>query len=888
MDSNGVTEKEGEENMSYVSTLHIRLQKPCRQPGDRQEAADKVVSPAKLGTGAQGSGADSISAECPVFIQPLTDVTVDESSTITLQAKITGTPPITVTWFLNGKTVKFGRSSFSNGVAQWVVEDCLPEDSGIYGCVAENVAGRTSSSAIVTVRDFETLQRLNPLPKQMRNTNCDSGIADSQTVPEENRHGAGAKAEMVQYSTLNVVSIQEERHSTKDRSLPKDSSPSRKKLSSKPAEPPELVDPQMYLEAKAGQEAELYVGIVGTPPIAAIWLKQNDQILNSSRTSVDTTDTGTKLVIKDVQMSDAGHYTLVVKDRNGNVQHQISLAVIDRPEPPSGRPCVSEICRSSLTLSWSGPCYDGGSAIKFYIIEVKEAGESEWRRLTDLCSNTSYQVNSLKPGKEYRFRIYAVNSCGISEIGEESKPVKLSDVEEKEEEKEELGSHVTINASQKLTDFYIQQECLGVGTFGKVYKLLQKSTGKTRAGKFYKARTMKDKKSARNEIEIMNCLHHPKLVQCLDAFESRTEIVMVMEYISGGELFERIVDEDFELTEPTCVVYVRQILAGLQFMHQQSIVHLDLKPENIVCVDKNGTLIKIIDFGLARKLDSNGSTKVMFGTPEFVAPEVINYDPIGFTTDTWSIGVICYILLSGLSPFQGDTDPETLTNVTAVSWEFDEEAFAEISENAKNFISSLLQKNMRRRLTCEECLNHPWLQSIEQGVAKTLSKERMKRFLAKQKWKKAGKALLALKRLALPLNKPDNTESAPTSQDKSVLSPTHQQEVLSSLDEQIQRKPFFSETLQDLDELEGSASCLQCHIEGYPDPEVIWYKNEDPLTESSHFQIDYQEDGSCSLIITNVTQMDSGYYTCKAMNALGEETSSATLTVYPLDVIQRS
>ncbi|XP_038634864.1 myosin light chain kinase, smooth muscle-like isoform X2 [Scyliorhinus canicula] len=804
-------------NMSYVSSLHIRLQKPSQQAGSRQETADMAVSAAKFGTGTQR--ANSECTECPVFTQPLTDVTADESSSITLQGKITGTPPIIISWLLNGKTAKFGRASFNNGVAQWVVEDCLPEDAGIYECAAENVAGRASSSATVTIRG---------------------------------------------------------------------SSPSRKKMASKPVEPPQLVDPQTHLTVKAGQQADLYVGIIGAPPIAATWLKQKDQILNSSRTSVDTTDTGTQLVIKDVQMDDAGHYTLVVKDRNGNVQHQISLAVVDRPEPPAGRPCISELCCDSLTLSWSGPCYDGGSAIKSYIIEMKQSGDLEWKTLTDSCSSTSYQVNCLKPDGEYSFRTYAVNLYGVSEVGEESKPVNLNNAEEKEDEKEEIACCVTINTSQKLTDLYIQQECLGVGTFGKVYKLMEKSSGKIRAGKFYKARTSKDKKSARDEIEIMNCLHHQKLVQCLDAFESRSEIVMVMEYISGGELFERIVDEDFELTEPTCVLYVRQILEGLQFMHQQNIVHLDLKPENIVCVNKNGTLIKIIDFGLARKLDCNGSLKVMFGTPEFVAPEVINYDPIGYTTDTWSIGVICYILLSGLSPFQGDSDTETLTNVTAVSWEFDEEAFGEISENAKHFISCLLQRETRKRLISKDCLKHPWLQSTDQEGAKTLSKERMKRFLAKQKWRKAGKALLAVKRLALPLSKQDNAESAPMSQDKNVLSLTEQEEVLSSLDEQIQRKPFFSKALEDVEEVESSASCLQCHIEGYPDPEVIWYKNEDPLIESSHIQINYQEDGSCSLIITNLTQKDSGHYVCKAMNALGEQTCSAALTVYPLDVIRRS
>lgn len=142
--------------------------------------------------------------------------------------------------------------------------------------------------------------------------------------------------------------------------------------------------------------------------------------------------------------------------------------------------------------------------------------------------------------------------------------------------------------------------------------------------------------------------------------------------IAGGELFERIVDDNFEHTEPASVNYMQQILEGVAFMHQQNIVHLDLKPENIVCVDTTGTSIKIIDFGLASRLgrwnkaprneylfiiplqrcikctlcftDNTTPLKVMQGTPEFVAPEVINYEPVCAATDMWSIGVICYIL----------------------------------------------------------------------------------------------------------------------------------------------------------------------------------------------------------------------------------------------------
>uniref|UniRef100_A0A7M4FB00 Myosin light chain kinase, smooth muscle-like n=1 Tax=Crocodylus porosus TaxID=8502 RepID=A0A7M4FB00_CROPO len=272
------------------------------------------------------------------------------------------------------------------------------------------------------------------------------------------------------------------------------------------------------------------------------------------------------------------------------------------------------------------------------------------------------------------------------------------------------------------------------GKFGMVYKLQEKATGKIRAGKYFRTRTAKEKQAACKEVELMNLLHHPRLVQCLAAFQSRAELVMVMEYIVGGELFERILDDDFEHTEPTSVQYMRQILEGIQYVHHQSIVHLDLKPENIVCVSRSSHWVKIIDFGLARKLDPNSPVKVLHGTPEFMAPEVVSFEPVGFTTDMWSIGVICYILLSGDSPFQGSSDMETLNNITAARWEFDEETFSEISEQAKEFISQLLQKDSRCRLSSDKALAHPWLKQIAPSATKTLSKERMKQFLARQKW----------------------------------------------------------------------------------------------------------------------------------------------------------
>ncbi|XP_076781474.1 death-associated protein kinase 2 isoform X2 [Arvicanthis niloticus] len=140
---------------------------------------------------------------------------------------------------------------------------------------------------------------------------------------------------------------------------------------------------------------------------------------------------------------------------------------------------------------------------------------------------------------------------------------------------------------------------------------------------------------------------------------------------------------------------------------------IEREPENIMLLDKDTPIphIKLIDFGLAHEIEDGVEFKNIFGTPEFVAPEIVNYEPLGLEADMWSIGVITYILLSGASPFLGDTKQETLANITAVSYDFDEEFFSQTSELAKDFIRKLLVKETRKRLTIQEALRHPWITS---------------------------------------------------------------------------------------------------------------------------------------------------------------------------------
>ncbi|XP_059540616.1 myosin light chain kinase 2, skeletal/cardiac muscle-like [Myotis daubentonii] len=253
------------------------------------------------------------------------------------------------------------------------------------------------------------------------------------------------------------------------------------------------------------------------------------------------------------------------------------------------------------------------------------------------------------------------------------------------------------------------------------------------------------------EIEVMNQLNHRNLIQLYAAIETPHDIILFLEYIEGGELFERIVDEDYQLTEVDTMVFVRQICDGILFMHEMQVLHLDLKPENILCVNNTGHLVKIIDFGLARRYNPKEKMKVNFGTPEFLSPEVVNYDQISDKTDMWSMGVITYMLLSGLSPFLGDDDTETLNNVLAANWYFDEETFEAVSDEAKDFVSHLIVKEQGARMSTAQCLAHPWLNNLAEKAKRCnrrlKSQILLKKYLMKRRWKKNFIAVSAANRV---------------------------------------------------------------------------------------------------------------------------------------------
>lgn len=334
----------------------------------------------------------------------------------------------------------------------------------------------------------------------------------------------------------------------------------------------------------------------------------------------------------------------------------------------------------------------------------------------------------------------------LEEVGGESG--ESSSESEEETQSDVETKSVTLSRSS-AEDVYTMKDELGRGKFGIVKKCVDKATGREYAAKYIACNGKAARDEVLHEIEVMNELNHKRLLRLEAAFDLGKEMVLVMELITGGELFEKLVQEDY-ISEKIATSYLEQLLDGLGYMHRKNILHLDLKPENMMLVRPGSKRIKIIDYGLARKYNPSQKLQVMQGTPEFAAPEVIAYEGVTPATDVWAVGVITYVVLSGLSPFLGDDDGETMSNISSMLWEFDDPVFDEVTNEAKDFISRILIKDERKRMTILECQAHSWLKTKSN---KKIETQRLKAFTARRKWKKALTAVRSTNFLSRILNK---------------------------------------------------------------------------------------------------------------------------------------
>ncbi|XP_072026782.1 LOW QUALITY PROTEIN: calcium/calmodulin-dependent protein kinase type 1-like [Amphiura filiformis] len=323
----------------------------------------------------------------------------------------------------------------------------------------------------------------------------------------------------------------------------------------------------------------------------------------------------------------------------------------------------------------------------------------------------------------------------------------------------------------KFLDKYIyrQGEILGKGAFSEVVLAEEKTTGILRAVKCIDRKSIKGKEETlENEVMVLKKIKHPNIVELLEIYDNKSHVYLVMDLVSGGELFDRIVEKG-SYTERDASEIIKQILEAMKYIHDKGIVHRDLKPENLLFYSpEEDSKIMISDFGLS-KMEGSGDMSTACGTPGYVAPEVLAQKPYGKAIDVWSIGVISYILLCGYPPFYDECDANLFGQIMKGEYEFDSPYWDEISDSAKDFISHLMDVNPNTRYTCQEAIQHPWIsgnEALTKNIHESVSTQIKKNF-AKTKWKQAFNATAVVRHMR-KLNLGQLTAAAATANAKAA------------------------------------------------------------------------------------------------------------------------
>uniref|UniRef100_A0A1I8ENE3 Uncharacterized protein n=1 Tax=Wuchereria bancrofti TaxID=6293 RepID=A0A1I8ENE3_WUCBA len=242
-----------------------------------------------------------------------------------------------------------------------------------------------------------------------------------------------------------------------------------------------------------------------------------------------------------------------------------------------------------------------------------------------------------------------------------------------------------------------------------------------------------DENLARN-IEMQNNLDHPNIIQLHQAIMDQGIAVLIYEN-ANRSLLDSLISSPAEKTQHVAVerqvqIFIKQLLCALKCMHDRRIAHLDIRPEVILLQDNH---LRLADFCQSRRLVRGKVIANIMGSPEFVSPEIAAGIPVTLASDLWSVGTLTYVLLSGISPFLGDNDTETVRNVMLGNYTLDNEEFSQISNNAKDFVSKLLVLDPRGRLNVDQALRHPWLSEkcLENAP---ITSECLREFKYKHKW----------------------------------------------------------------------------------------------------------------------------------------------------------
>lgn len=274
---------------------------------------------------------------------------------------------------------------------------------------------------------------------------------------------------------------------------------------------------------------------------------------------------------------------------------------------------------------------------------------------------------------------------------------------------QECGNRLNLT-NDDIHQHYSFGDAIGHGKYGTVYKgsSVREPTFEV-AIKVIKIRKIKSKfESVMKEIEMLKGANHPDIVQIIGMYQNPKKLYIVMEYVGGEELFDFIVNNE-KIIEINARTIIEQLLHVISYLNSVSMCHRDLKPENIM-INPETLKIKLLDFGLSTRFNESQDLTSPVGTPYYVAPEILR-GKYNRECDMWSVGIICFILLTGVPPFQGDDLADIYKEILQFNLVFEEE-WDTISQEAKDFVSKLIEPSVDIRLNPEQALAHEWIKNI--------------------------------------------------------------------------------------------------------------------------------------------------------------------------------
>jgi len=305
----------------------------------------------------------------------------------------------------------------------------------------------------------------------------------------------------------------------------------------------------------------------------------------------------------------------------------------------------------------------------------------------------------------------------------------------------------------KLAAHYVIMEKLGRGNFAVVRKVKRKSDGKFFAAKIITKKAMKprDLKMLGEEVNILKQLSHPNINRLIETFDTKNHLYIVLELLSGENLFENIVKQQ-SYTEYDAAKVVMQVARACEYMHPRGVIHRDLKPENLVYLDANKDHICVTDFGLSKSVENEGDLmKTACGTPAFVAPEILRQEKYDSQVDMWSLGVILYTMLCGYPPFIENNLPTLYRTIKSGKVKFEKRYWKNISLEARDCVCGLLTVDASKRLNPVQLLQHKWLNLTTVSKVNLFNSEgydrRFKRYLILTKLQRGVDTILFLNRL---------------------------------------------------------------------------------------------------------------------------------------------